>query len=56
MITTSRVELAAGRWIVDPAHSMAAFRVGNFGRTVPRIVIGHAVDITVTAAIRLTTS
>jgi polyisoprenoid-binding protein YceI len=34
MTTTSRVQLAAGRWMVDPAHSTATFRVGNLGRTV----------------------
>jgi polyisoprenoid-binding protein YceI len=34
MTTTSRVELAAGRWTVDPAHSTAAFRVGTLGRAV----------------------
>jgi polyisoprenoid-binding protein YceI len=28
------VELATGRWVVDPAHSTAAFRVGSLGRTV----------------------
>jgi len=34
MTTTSRAGLATGRWIVDPAHSTATFRVGNLGRTV----------------------
>ena len=34
MTTTSRAGLAAGRWMVDPAHSTAAFRVGTLGRTV----------------------
>ncbi len=34
MTTTSPVELAAGRWTVDPARSTAAFQVGNLGRTV----------------------
>jgi polyisoprenoid-binding protein YceI len=34
MTTTSRVELAAGRWMVDPARSTAAFEVGNLGRAV----------------------
>ena len=34
MTTTSRPELAAGRWMVDPVHSTAAFRVANLGRTV----------------------
>jgi polyisoprenoid-binding protein YceI len=32
--TTSRVDLAAGRWMVDPAQSTAVFRVANLGRTV----------------------
>ena len=107
MTTTSRVQLATGRWMVDPVHSTADFRVGNFGRAItatpagwqvtghltargtsvrlagdadvsgqdrtatvtahtrldrralgiraPRIVIGHSIDITVTATLRLTT-
>jgi len=32
--TTSPAGLATGRWMVDPAHSIATFRVGNLGRTV----------------------
>jgi polyisoprenoid-binding protein YceI len=32
--TTSPVALSTGRWMVDPAHSTATFRVGNLGRTV----------------------
>ena len=34
MTTTSPAGLATGRWMVDPAHSIATFRVGNLGRTV----------------------
>ena len=34
MTTTAPVHLATGRWIVDPAHSTAAFRVANLGRIV----------------------
>ena len=34
MTTTAPVHLATGRWIVDPAHSTAAFRVGSLGRVV----------------------
>jgi len=32
--TTSPADLAVGRWIVDPAHSTATFRVRSLGRTV----------------------
>jgi len=47
MTTTSPVGLAAGRWIVDVAHSTAALRVGNLGRTVTGTVpiIEGTVDI-----------
>jgi len=47
MTTTSPVGLAAGRWIVDAAHSTATFRVGNLGRTVTGTVpiIEGTVDI-----------
>jgi len=38
MTTTSSVELAAGRWMIDPAHSTAAFRVGTLGRAVAATV------------------
>ena len=34
MTTTAPAHLAAGRWTVDLAHSTAAFRVGNLGRSV----------------------
>lgn len=34
MTTTSPAGLAAGRWIVDVAHSTATFRVRSLGRTV----------------------
>lgn len=47
MTTTSPAGLAAGRWIVDVAHSAATFRVGNLGRTVTGTVpiIDGTVDI-----------
>ena len=34
MTTTAPVHLATGRWVVDPAHSTAAFQVGNLGHMV----------------------
>ena len=34
MTTTSPTSLAVGRWTVDPAHSIATFRVRSLGRTV----------------------
>ena len=34
MTTIAPAHLATGRWTVDLAHSTAAFRVGNLGRTV----------------------
>jgi polyisoprenoid-binding protein YceI len=34
MTTTSPVALAAGAWMVDLAHSTAAFQVGSLGRVV----------------------
>lgn len=34
MAIASPAGLAAGRWTVDPAHSIATFQVANLGRTV----------------------
>jgi polyisoprenoid-binding protein YceI len=47
MTTTSPVGLAAGRWIVDAAHTTATFRVRGLGRTVTGTVpiIEGTVDI-----------
>jgi polyisoprenoid-binding protein YceI len=47
MTTTSPAGLAAGRWIVDVAHSAATFRVRSLGRTVTGTVpiIEGTVDI-----------
>jgi polyisoprenoid-binding protein YceI len=45
--TTASVELASGRWTVDLAHAVAAFRVSTLGRTVTGTVpiIDGVVDL-----------